>query len=146
LPIAARSDRVGPFDLIAAPLRSLLRAAEGAEAEAVQHSPLAATHELEARLGEAVTAAHRAAESVERHVEVIETLAQSLPPLTESVTRLTDQLNHVLRVTAPVAAVERDVSRLENLFRRRQRAGGLAGADPPAGSEPPSEPGAPAGP
>ena len=137
---------MGPFDLVTAPLRSLLRAAEGAEAEAVQHSPLAGTHELEEHLREAARAAHRAAESLEQHVAVVETLAQSLPPLTESVTRLTDQLNHVLRVTAPIAAAERDVSRMEHLFRRRQRPGEGPGPEPPAGSEPPMDPGGPAQP
>src|SRR5205807_1728284 len=64
-------------------------------------------------------AVHRAADSMERHVAVVEALADSLPPLTESVTRLTDQLSSLMQITAPVAAAEREVSRLERLFGRR---------------------------
>ena len=46
-------------------------------------------------------------------------LSDSLPPLTESVTRLTEQLGHVMDVTAPLAAAEREASRLDRLLRRR---------------------------
>jgi ABC-type transporter Mla subunit MlaD len=106
---------VDPFALITRPLRALLGEAEH---DVVTHSPLGETRNLEARLEEAVAAAHRAAESLERHVEVIDALAGSLPPLTESVTRLTDQLNQVLKITAPLAAAERDVSQLEGLLHR----------------------------
>jgi hypothetical protein len=114
---------VGPLDLLTRPLRSLLGGAEQVESDVVRHSPLAETRELEVKLAESVAALHRAADSMERHVAVVETLASSLPPLTESVTRLTDQLGELLSLTAPLAAAEREVSRIERLFggRRRER-------------------------
>jgi hypothetical protein len=56
---------------------------------------------------------------MEKHVSVVDDLASSLPPLTESVTRLTNQLTELLQITAPMAAAERDVSRVERFFRRR---------------------------
>jgi hypothetical protein len=64
---------------------------------------------------------HRACDSLERHVTVVEGLTDSLPALTESVTRLTDQLSVLLAVTAPVAATERELSRVEQIFGRRRR-------------------------
>jgi len=117
---------MGPLD----PLRWLLGGAERAEAEAARHSPVGETRELEAKLGEACVAAHRAAESLEQHVEVIAGLADSLVPLTDSVTRLTDQLNQLMHITAPLAAVERDASRFEHLFGRRRRGQTAPGASP----------------
>ncbi|MBV9311146.1 MAG: hypothetical protein JOZ73_09950 [Solirubrobacterales bacterium] len=149
---------MGPFDLVTKPLRALLGEAERAEHEATAHSPLPNTQQLEQRLGEAISAAHRTAESVERHVQVIESLADTLPPLTQSVTQLSDQIGHLLRVTAPLSAAERDISKVEGLLHRRHHdpqapgpnvvpeAGPLGasaepGPAPPAGPEPPgSEP------
>ena len=80
---------------------------------------MASIGELEAKLDEAVAAIHRASESLERHVEVLGALSESLPPLTASVTRLTDELGHAMAVTAPIAAAEREASRLDRLLRRR---------------------------
>ena len=93
-----------PLDLLAAPLRSLLGIAEHAEDDVAEHSPLGETRDLERKLDDAVSAVHRAADSIERHVAVLETLASSLPPLTQSVTQLTDQLGELLRLTAPLQA------------------------------------------
>ncbi len=123
---------MGLLDLVTGPLRSLLGEAERAEHEAVSHMPLAETRELEAKLAEAVHATHRAAESLEQHVKVLATLADSLAPLTDSVTRLTDQIGELMRITAPLAAVERDVSRFEHLFGRRRRGEPQAPSEPPA--------------
>jgi hypothetical protein len=55
-------------------------------------------------------------------VTVLEGLTDALPALTDSVTRLTDQLGQVLKVTAPLAVAEREISRMEQLFGRRRRA------------------------
>ena len=138
----------GPLDLLTKPLRVLLGEAEHAGHEAAEHSPLPNTHELEQRLGEAISAAHRTAESVEQHVKVIESLADTLPPLTQSVTQLSDQIGHLLGVTAPLAAAERDVSKVEGFLHRRQHqeevtppetpAGGPSG--PPVADTPPQDP------
>lgn len=121
---------MGLLDPLAGPVRALLGSAGRAEHEVAEHSPLGETRELEAQLRAAVAAVHRAAESLEAHVEVVEALGTALPALTESVTRLTDQIAVLLTVTAPLAQAERDVSRIEHLFRRRH------GADP-AGPAPP---------
>jgi hypothetical protein len=112
---------MGAFDLLTGPLRSLFGAAERAEADVERHAPTAEAARIEAKLEEAVAAMHRAADSVERHVAVVEALADSLPPLTESVTHLTNQLQDVIRITAPLAATERELSRMERLFGRRRR-------------------------
>jgi hypothetical protein len=109
---------MGLLDDLTAPLRSVLG---GAEKEVVQHSPLHQTEELERKLDGAVTAIHRAADSMEQHVVVVETLAASVPALTESVNSLVAELNSLLKVIAPVAAVEKDVERVEGFFRRRGR-------------------------
>lgn len=104
-------------------LTGAIRSAIGAaEQEGAQHSPLHETEALRSELRDAVTATHRAADSLERHVEVVETLADSLTPLTESVTRLTDQIGELLKITAPMAAAEREVSRVEGFFGRRRQA------------------------
>jgi ABC-type transporter Mla subunit MlaD len=131
---------MGLLDMLTGPARALLGGVERAETDAMRHSPLGETRELEAKLGEAVKAAHRAAESLERHVVVIEGLADSLGPLAQAVTRLTDQINELLRVTAPLAAVERDVSRFEHLFGRRRRGAGATPQVEPSGpAEPPAQ-------
>jgi ABC-type transporter Mla subunit MlaD len=75
---------------------------------------------MQQELQEAVTAIHRAADSMERHVEVVETLATSVPALTDSVNALVKELNGLLAVVAPVAGAERDVSRVEHFFHRRR--------------------------
>jgi hypothetical protein len=106
------------FDFVTSAIRSALGAAEQ---EVVRHSPLRETEALNDQLREAVGAVHRAADSLERHVEVVESLAVSLTPLTESVTRLTEQIGALLTITAPMAAAERDVSRLPRMFGRRRQ-------------------------
>jgi hypothetical protein len=122
---------MGLLDLVTGPIRSVLGVAQQAERDVERHTPMHETREVEQKLLEGIEAVHRATDSIERHVEVIEALATSLPPLTESVTRLTDQLGELLQITAPLAAAERDVSRLEHLFRRRH-ADSEAEAPPPA--------------
>jgi hypothetical protein len=109
---------MGLLDALTGPLRSVLGVAED---EVVQHSPLHETEELEQELKGAVTAIHRAADSMEQHVAVVETLAASVPALTSSVNSLVAELNSLLKVIAPVAAVEKDVERVEGFFRRRGR-------------------------
>lgn len=106
-----------PFDQIGGTVRSVLGVSERAEQDvaATVRNP----RELETKLGEAVAAVGRATESLERHAEVLGALSDSLPALTASVTRLTDQLSHVMEVTAPLAAAEREASRLDRLLRRR---------------------------
>ncbi len=101
------------FDFVRSALRSAIGAAGQVSEEAGRHSPLHETHQLEAALSEAVRAAHRSCDSLERHVAVIEALADSLPPLTESVTRLTDELAPLLRVAAPLGAAQREVAKAE---------------------------------
>src|ERR1700736_2519847 len=105
------------FDFLTGPIRSLLGVTER---EIVEHSPLHETQELEQKLEGAVAAIHRAADSMEQHVTVVETLANSVPALTDSVNALVVELNSLLKVIAPVAAVEAEVSKLGHLFGRRQ--------------------------
>jgi len=103
---------VGLLDLVLNPIRSVLGSAER---EVMDHTT------VDDKLLDGVEAVRRATESIERHVEVVEGLALTLPALTESVTRLTDQLNELLQVIAPIAAVERDVQRVEGFFGRHLR-------------------------
>lgn len=117
-----------PFDLIGGTLRLVLGASERAEADVARAVPLHEPHELEAKLEEAVAAAHRAAEALERHVAVLGTLSESLPALTTSVTSLTEQLGHLMKVTAPLAVAEREASRLDRLLRRRGEGASAASA------------------
>jgi hypothetical protein len=114
------------FDFVTNAIRSAIGAAEQ---DIIRHSPLQETEALNDQLREAVGAVHRAADSLERHVEVVESLAVSLTPLTESVTRLTEQIGQLLTVTAPIAAAEREVSRLPHLFGRRRQAAPPQGED-----------------
>ena len=130
-------DVSGPLDLLTAPLRSLLGASEQ---DVVKRSPLHEAGELEGRLDEAVSALHRAADSMERHVAVVETLAQSVPALTDSVNALVRELNGLLTVVAPIEGAEREVSRVEHFFGRRKRSdeitpAGGAGEPPPGGPD-----------
>lgn len=132
-----------PFDLIGGTVRSVLGESERAESDLA--APIRDPRELEAKLDEAVTAIHRASESLEAHVEVLGTLSDSLPGLTDSVTRLSEQLAHMMRVTEPLAVAERDVTRLDRLLRRRAQAPGPAGPPgPPEPPEPAAEPPEPA--
>ena len=126
---------MGLLDIVTGPLRSVLGAAGRAETEVERRSPMYQTREVEERLEDAVSAVHRAADSMERHVVVVDNLASSLPPLTESVTRLTDQISDLLRITAPLAAAERDVSRVERLLHRRRA------PEPPGDGEGTGQPG-----
>ncbi|MHB8658667.1 MAG: hypothetical protein ACYC91_12055 [Solirubrobacteraceae bacterium] len=113
---------MGPFDLLPGAIRSLLGPSERAGLDVAHHSPLGEALVMEDKLSEAVAAIHRAAESMERHVAVVETLADSVPALTASVSRLTDELGGLLRVLAPVAGAEQELSRFEHLFRRNRTA------------------------
>jgi hypothetical protein len=123
---------MGLLDIVTGPLRSVLGVARRAETEVVRRSPLYETREVEERLDDAVKAIHRAADSMEKHVSVVDDLASSLPPLTESVTRLTSQLTELLQITVPLAAAERDISRVERFFRRRPPGEVGAPVEPPA--------------
>jgi len=129
---------LGPLDLLTAPLRAVLGATEHAEREVVRTSPLFQTRELERELDHAVASIHRAADSMERHVEVLDTLATSLPALTESVNALVGELNGLLRVLAPVATAERDVSRFGHLFGRRHMPAEGSVSENPLPPDPPS--------
>jgi hypothetical protein len=113
---------MGAFDVVTGPLRWALGASEDVEKEVIRHSPVVETRALERELHDAIQAMHRACDSLERHVTVVEGLTDSLPALTESVTRLTDQLGALLTVTAPVTAVEKELSRMERIFGRRRGA------------------------
>lgn len=108
---------MGPLDFLTAPLRSLLGSTEDMERDA--HTMLSESGELEHQLEEAVASIHRTAESMDRHVAVVETLASSVPALTDSVNALVNELHGLLEALAPVAAVERDASRLGHLFGKR---------------------------
>jgi hypothetical protein len=135
---------MGPWDILAAPLRSLLGTAQHEEQRVVEHSPLHQTRELEDRLGEACAAVHRSADSLEQHIAVIERLADSLAPLTESVTRLTDQLQPLLEIARPLGAAEHEVGKVEHFFGRHHHQSDVAdsGSGQP---EPPSSTGSGSG-
>jgi hypothetical protein len=138
------------LDSVRGVVRSAIGAAEHAEhdvqTDVEAHSP----ERVEAKLDELIEVLHRTCESAERHVEVVEGLADSLTPLADAVSRLTDQINVLLQVTAPLAAVERDVSRVRDVA----RVGGLvhrlrsryplqpagAPAARPTGARPPGAP------
>jgi hypothetical protein len=124
-----------PFDLIGGAVRSVLGVSERAESDVVRATPLRETHQLEAKLDETVAAVQRACESIERHADSIGALSDSLPALTESVTRLTEELSGVMRMTAPLEAAEREVSRFDRLLRRHPP----PAAPPAPGPEPPAE-------
>jgi chromosome segregation ATPase len=121
-----------PFDQIEGAVRSALGISQRAEAEVAEANPLRETQELEDKLDETVAAVHRACESIERHADSIGALSDSLPALTESVSRLTDELTRLLRVTAPLAAAEREASRLDRLLHRHPQ---QPPAPPPAPGE-----------
>jgi hypothetical protein len=105
------------LDSVRGVMRSAIGAAEHVEGDVRTDVEAHTPARVEAKLDEVIVALHRAADSAERHVEVVEGLADTLEPLTDAVARLTDQINTLLQVTAPLAAVERDVMRVRNLTR-----------------------------
>jgi ABC-type transporter Mla subunit MlaD len=121
-----------PLDSLRGAIRSAIGAAEHVETDVEHHTPAGIERGLDAKLDETIAALHRAAAAGERHVEVLEGVADSLAPLTESVTRLSDQLGVLLDAMAPLEAAERDVSRVEGLFRRRRHE--VPGGTPAGGS------------
>ena len=142
-----------PLDAIGSTVRSVLGASERVESDAVRAAPLGDARELAAKLDQAVASVERACESLERHAEVLGVLSErlppltdSLPPLTESVTRLTDQLGRVMEVTAPLAAAEREASRLDRLLRRRGQTPATATSAPEPEAPTAPEPEAPTAP
>jgi hypothetical protein len=102
---------MGLLDIALAPIRSVLGTAERG---VLDHTT------IDEKILDGVEAMRRTTESIEKHIEVVEALAASLPPLTESVTRLTDQIGELLRLTAPLAAAEHDIERVEHLFGRHR--------------------------
>jgi hypothetical protein len=127
------------LDSLRGAIRSAIGAAEHvetdvkrAESGVERHNPLGLERQLDAKLDETLAALHRACGAAERHVEVLEGVAESLVPLTAAVEKLTVELNLLLGVLAPVAAAERDVSRIEGLFHRHRRH-----EDPEGESDPP---------
>lgn len=127
-----------PLDAIGSAVRSVLGVSERAEADVMGGSPVGDVRGLDARLDEAVSSVERACQSLERHTEVLGALSDSLPALTESVTRLTEELGRVMEVTAPLAAAEREASRLDRLLRRRPTAAAAPAGPVTAGAEAPS--------
>ena len=120
-------------------LRSALGVTEHEAAETVEHSPLQATVALEGEVERLAHALSRSAESADRQVEVLGGVARSLPALIEQVTALTAQaeginarLDELMKLLSPVGGAERDVSRVERVFRRRRhRRDGHPGDDQP---------------
>jgi len=126
---------VSIFSPLTGLLRSALGVAEHGEAEAVEHSPLSTTAAAERDLDQLAHALHRAAESADRHVELLDRVAASLPALIAQLSELTGgvnamnanatalnrQLEALVTELVPLAGAERDVSRVERLFRRRRR-------------------------
>ena len=103
---------MGLLDIVQAPLREVLKSAEG---EAEHSVPV---HDLETRAVDAVEAIRDATEQIEAHVKVLETLATSMTPLTLAVEKLCTELAVVSEVLAPVAAAERDVGEAEHAVTR----------------------------
>jgi ABC-type transporter Mla subunit MlaD len=111
-------------------LRSALGVAEQEQGDLLAHSPAARAEEKLDRLGHVLQGA---AQSAERQVELLDGVARALPALTEEVSALTAQVNamneqavsltrqleELIALLAPLADAERDVSRIERLFRRR---------------------------
>jgi uncharacterized protein YoxC len=101
---------------------------------------------------DALTAIHRATDSIEHHVEVIEVLATSVKPLTDSVDQLPATVRDLVALLGPMAAAERgvahaeqDVVKAERFFEfHRHKAGAAATSDqnseqprpPPRGETP----------
>ncbi len=123
---ACRLAAMGLLDLAFAPLRAAFSSAE--------HEVVEEVHEVESiqrRVLDVTEVIRDATESIEAHVEMIDMLATSISPLTESVNRLTEQMAELNKVLAPMAGVEREVSRFEHLFHRHR-----SDAEPPADSPP----------
>lgn len=125
------------LDSVRSVARSAIGAAEHVEHEAKTDLEAHSPERVEAKLDEMIQVLHRTCESAERHVEVVEGLADTLTPLTEAVTRLTEQINVLLQVTAPLAAAERDITRVREIGPRmgvlvqRMRARGVAARSAP---------------
>ncbi len=109
---------MGLLDLALTPLRMLLGQAEQ---EAEEVLPVREIEEIQNRVLDTAESIKRATESIESHVLVVESLATSIAPLTEAVADLTRQLAAINEVLAPLAGVERDVTRIEHLLGRRKR-------------------------
>lgn len=125
---------MGLLDLALAPLKAVIGSAER-DIEV----PVRDIEHIQTRVLGTAEAIRQATESIESHIEVLETLANSIGPLTESVDRLTAQLAEINTVLAPVAATEREISRVEHFFGRRRQPPSPAppaippDAPPPAG-------------
>jgi chromosome segregation ATPase len=108
---------VGLLDLVFAPARALLGAAER---DVERTLPVRDIEHIQSRVLDTAEAIRRATDSIESHIEVIETLANSIQPLYESVDRLTAQMGELNAVLAPLAGIEHDAERVEGFFHRHR--------------------------
>jgi hypothetical protein len=110
------------------PLFSAARTVLGAAETAATHTPLQDARMAEHGIEELIHAMHRVADSTEKHVELLDGLAQTIGPMGDKVTVLSGQVDELMAVLAPLAAAEKDISRVEHLFGRHRH------------REPPAEP------
>jgi methyl-accepting chemotaxis protein len=102
------------LDFLTRPIRSVLGATQQDIARSVRDA-----RDIERNTLDAVEAIERATVSIEKHVASLDTLATSIDPLRDSVDRLSTTLEQVVKLLAPMEAVERDVGRLGHLFGHR---------------------------
>ena len=96
---------MGLTDLAENAVRNVLALFEGAGREVERHTP------LEEHIKESTGALHHTAESLEK-------LVDSLPALTDAVVGLSNQVSELMRLVAPLEAVEHEASRLGHLLHR----------------------------
>lgn len=124
-------------------LRSGLGIAQHEGTDAAVHSPLRTAVTLEEKFDHLTHALQHAAETADRQVQVGGAVARSVPALTEQVTALgaqvsalndraeglNRQLDELVKLLAPVADAERDVTRVGRIFRRRHHHDGPHAAE-----------------
>jgi hypothetical protein len=81
-----------------------------------EHEAAMPLEETEREILDAVTAIHRATDSIEHHVEVIEGLATAVGPLTDSVNHLTATMADLVVLLAPLGKAEREVEHAEHFL------------------------------
>ena len=114
---------MGLTDLAENAVRNVLALFEGAGREVERHAP------SEEHLKESASALHRTAESLEKQIEVLEKLVDSLPALTDAVVGLSNQVSELMRLAAPIEAVEHEASRLGHLLHRHHEPDAPASGD-----------------